>query len=155
MDAHDGLGQPGVLDQAVRRRTVPPAVVPRRGDAQHPAGHLHRQMLTGHHADGFGPPSGDVTSPSSSAARRWMANSACSSAMRSRAAASSDRSALVGRTGQLPCIYEVLAAPDMDRLIADAEELSDLGDLPSDATRSRPSRRNSGGQLRGITASEG
>lgn len=26
MDAHDGLGQPGMLDQAVRRRTVPSGV---------------------------------------------------------------------------------------------------------------------------------
>jgi hypothetical protein len=35
------------------------------------------------------------------------------------------------RAGQLPCIDEVLATPDIDRLVADAEEPGDLGDLPS------------------------
>lgn len=36
-----------------------------------------------------------------------------------------------GRAGQLPSIDEVLATPDIDRLVADAEEPGDLGDLPS------------------------
>ncbi|MFD8132649.1 hypothetical protein [Streptomyces mirabilis] len=36
-----------------------------------------------------------------------------------------------GRAGQLPCIDEVLATPDLDRRVADAEELGDLGGLPS------------------------
>lgn len=129
VDAHDGLGQPGVLDQAVRQRTVPPGVVPGLGNMQHPSGQLHWPVLTGHHADGFEPPFGDVTSPSSSAARRWMANSGSSSAIRLRAVASSDKSLV--RAGQLTCVDEVLATPDVDRLVADAEEPGDLGDFPS------------------------
>lgn len=36
-----------------------------------------------------------------------------------------------GRARQLPRIDEVLATPDIDRLVADAEELGNLGDLPS------------------------
>ncbi|MGW4143405.1 hypothetical protein ACWELV_43010 [Streptomyces mirabilis] len=36
------------------------------------------------------------------------------------------------RAGQLPCIDEALATSDIDRLIADAEELGDLGGLPSE-----------------------
>ncbi|MFE2581770.1 hypothetical protein [Streptomyces sp. NPDC059378] len=49
------------------------------------------------------------------------------------AAASSDWSLLVaaGRAGQLARVDEVLAPPDTDRLVADAEELGDLGGLPS------------------------
>jgi hypothetical protein len=34
------------------------------------------------------------------------------------------------RTRQLPRIDEVLTTPDIDRLVADAEEPGDLGDLP-------------------------
>lgn len=34
-----------------------------------------------------------------------------------------------GRTGNLPGVDAVLATPDVDRLLADAEKLGDLGDL--------------------------
>nr|WP_181647474.1 hypothetical protein [Streptomyces sp. WAC00263] len=36
-----------------------------------------------------------------------------------------------GRAGQLPCVDEVLATTDIDHPVADAEELGDLGGLPS------------------------
>jgi hypothetical protein len=36
-----------------------------------------------------------------------------------------------GRAGQLPGFDELLAAPDVDRLLADVEISGDLGDTPS------------------------
>ncbi|GAB2826006.1 hypothetical protein GCM10027073_64040 [Streptomyces chlorus] len=40
-------------------------------------------------------------------------------------------SILAGRSGQLPDVDEVLTAPDMERLFADAEVVSDLPDRPA------------------------
>nr|WP_235618371.1 hypothetical protein [Streptomyces sp. CB02400] len=38
---------------------------------------------------------------------------------------------LAGRPGQLPGVDEVLTSPDVDRLLADAETVSDLPDRPA------------------------
>lgn len=46
-----------------------------------------------------------------------------------------DGTVAAGRAGQLPSIDEVLATPDIERLVADAEELGDLGDFPSGTSR--------------------
>ncbi len=59
-----------------------------------------------------------------------MANSASSFGDALASRREFDKVAAV-RAGQLLCIDEVLAMPGVDRLVADAQEPGNLGDLPS------------------------
>jgi predicted nuclease of restriction endonuclease-like (RecB) superfamily len=95
VDLTDLIGQDHVPDRAGRWWAGPPGVAPRLRGVQDPGGDLDGVSFFGHHRDGLEPPFGGTTLPSSSLARRWIASSASSSAIRLRAAVSSAFSTLV------------------------------------------------------------
>lgn len=69
------------------------------------------QLLRGHHRDRLEPPYGDTTQPSSSVARRWIANSVSSCAMRLRAARNSAFSLVVVPRRLFALIARELGSP--------------------------------------------
>ena len=132
-----GAGSPGERPGSARSatRAAPPAptapatplVITRFRDPEHPGGQLHRQALTSNHRDRLVAPFGSTTSPRSSAARRWMASSCSSSAIRFRAATSSAWSLLV-IPGIWPSADQLLPPPDIDHLRADLQIIGNLSD---------------------------
>jgi len=82
-------------------------------------------MSLGHHRDGFEPPFGGTTFPSNSLARRWIANSVSSSAMRPPRRREL-RLLAAGQTGRLAAVDSVLPPPPVDRLRTDVEIARDV-----------------------------
>jgi hypothetical protein len=95
MDLGDQVGQHRVSDRALRWRALAMLIEPGLRDAEDLARDLDRHRLCGHHFDGRVPPFGLVSSLRSSAARRLIASSASSSAIRFFAFASSAFSAVL------------------------------------------------------------
>lgn len=92
----------------------------RLGHPEHTSGQLHWQALAGHHRDGLEPPFWGTTLPSSSLARRWIANSVSNSAIR-RFAAVSSALLRTAQAGLEALVDPVLPAAGLDRLRTDLQ----------------------------------
>ena len=136
MDLADEIGQPRVANRSFRRWPRSPRVEPGLRDVEDSARELRGETLGDHHVDGREPPFGPTSSLSSSVARRCTASSASSSRMRLRAATSSAFSRRRHPRFE-PSVDAVLTSPRVDRLVADPEVVSNLGDLASRVDQDR------------------
>jgi hypothetical protein len=85
VDLGDEVGEPGVAELPLRRRTAAPGVEARLGDLKHPARGLDREALCGYLLDGREPLFWGFASFRSSAARRAILSSVSSCTIRRRA----------------------------------------------------------------------